>query len=50
MLEVGPERIPELWRTVVEIVRAEGLALATTLQLERNPEVLGRWDAASPRA
>ncbi|MDQ2985080.1 MAG: hypothetical protein M3R70_14350 [Actinomycetota bacterium] len=37
MLEVGPERIPELWRTVVEIVRAEGLALATNLQLERQP-------------
>lgn len=32
------ERIPELWRTVVETVRADGLALATNLQLERHRE------------
>ena len=37
MLAVDPERIPELWRTVVETVRADGLALATNLQLDRHP-------------
>lgn len=35
MLHVSVERIPDLWRTVVESVRAEGLALATNLQLAR---------------
>jgi hypothetical protein len=36
MLDVGVDEIPDLWRSVVETVRADGLALATRLQLERS--------------
>lgn len=35
MLDVSAEEIPELWRSVVETVRAGELALATQLQLEQ---------------
>lgn len=35
MPDVSAERIPELWRAVVEAVRSEGLALATQLKLQR---------------